>query len=31
VDFEKGIDENPGVAALRKDVEAVGTSLPAPF
>merc|ERR1719238_2080712 len=30
VDFEKGIDENPGVAALRKDVEAVGMSLPYP-
>jgi glycine hydroxymethyltransferase len=30
VDFEKGIDEHPGVALLRKDVEAVGVSLPYP-
>jgi len=30
VDFEKGIDEHEGVAKLRKDVEAVGTSLPYP-
>jgi hypothetical protein len=30
VDFEKGIDEHEGVALLRKDVEAVGVSLPYP-
>merc|ERR1719163_2297894 len=30
VDFEKGIDEHAGVAALRKEVEAVGVSLPYP-
>merc|ERR1719331_1357796 len=30
VDFEKGIDEHKGVALLRKDVEAVGVSLPYP-
>jgi glycine hydroxymethyltransferase len=30
VDFEKGIDKNAGVAALRKEVEAVGVSLPYP-
>jgi len=30
VDFEKGIDEHEGVALLRKDVEAVGSSLPYP-
>ena len=30
VDFEKGIDKHAGVAALRKEVEAVGVSLPFP-
>ena len=30
VDFEKGIDKHEGVAALRKEVEAVGMSLPFP-
>merc|ERR1711959_210063 len=30
VDFEKGIDKHPGVDALRKEVEAVGVSLPYP-
>jgi hypothetical protein len=30
VDFEKGIDKHEGVAALRKEVEAVGVSLPYP-
>jgi hypothetical protein len=31
VDFEKGIDEHAGVSALRKEVEAVGSSLPYPM
>jgi glycine hydroxymethyltransferase len=30
VDFEKGIDKHEGVAALCKEVEAVGVSLPYP-
>jgi glycine hydroxymethyltransferase len=30
VDFEKGIDKNEGVAQLRKEVEAIGVSLPYP-
>jgi len=30
VDFEKGIDDHPGVEQLRQEVEALGASLPYP-